>query len=478
MKFCDKLAQLRKANNLSQEQLAEKLNVSRQSISKWESGDTYPDMSKLIQLCNVLNCKLPDLMDDGTFDENYIQKDKEKNSFSSYLNNFLDYVTKTYNMFIHMSFKSKLVCLIEMVIIGLVISGIIACFPQLVNGVLDRVFRHVPYGYTISNVISDILTVVLTIIGIIIFFHLFKIRYLDYYVTIEDNTIDEQVVEEPIEENKEASAFKEKPVKEKTIIRDPKHSISHFLDGIGKVLLFFLKLFIILCALPALLAAVGGTYLAVIMIANVAFSSLFVYGFITMCGVALIGFLLVYMAFNYLFKRKQPYTIILIIFICSLLTIGIGCGLATNKALEFNIVDGDYKTNDNYITEIININENEIFKNMIFEVNTYEKNIDIQIDNNQKGIKVIVEKPDYVSVYTNEFVNEMYYEDGEEIVLPQGMYISFSSNQNMAKIFNDIKEDIKNGYFRQSYDNPCELVKVKLIMSEETKSKINIIDWD
>ena len=93
MKFSDKLAQLRKANNLSQEQLAEKLNISRQSISKWESGDTYPDMAKLIQLCEILNCKLPDIMDDGTFDDNYIQKEAEKNSFSSYLKNFLDYVT-------------------------------------------------------------------------------------------------------------------------------------------------------------------------------------------------------------------------------------------------------------------------------------------------------------------------------------------------------------------------------------------------
>ena len=80
MKFCDKLATLRKANNLSQEQLADKLNVSRQSVSKWESGDTYPDMSKMIQMCEILNCTLPELMDDGTFDENYKpNKDKDKN---------------------------------------------------------------------------------------------------------------------------------------------------------------------------------------------------------------------------------------------------------------------------------------------------------------------------------------------------------------------------------------------------------------
>lgn len=60
MKFSDKLAQLRKANNLSQKQLTDKLDVSRQSVSKWESGDTYSDMSKIIQIREVLNCKLPE----------------------------------------------------------------------------------------------------------------------------------------------------------------------------------------------------------------------------------------------------------------------------------------------------------------------------------------------------------------------------------------------------------------------------------
>lgn len=41
MDFSEKLLTLRKANNMTQEQLAEKLDVSRQSISKWESGVSY-----------------------------------------------------------------------------------------------------------------------------------------------------------------------------------------------------------------------------------------------------------------------------------------------------------------------------------------------------------------------------------------------------------------------------------------------------
>ena len=49
MRFCEKLAVKRKQNNLSQEQFADTLGVSRQAVSKWESGTSYPDMDKIIK---------------------------------------------------------------------------------------------------------------------------------------------------------------------------------------------------------------------------------------------------------------------------------------------------------------------------------------------------------------------------------------------------------------------------------------------
>ena len=64
MKFSEKLIKLRKENKLSQEQLANKLDVSRQSVSKWESGQTYPEMDKLLSLCKIFKCSLDDLTND------------------------------------------------------------------------------------------------------------------------------------------------------------------------------------------------------------------------------------------------------------------------------------------------------------------------------------------------------------------------------------------------------------------------------
>ncbi len=55
MSLSKKIYELRKVNNLSQEQLAEKVNVSRQSISKWESGETVPEIERVIELSKVFN---------------------------------------------------------------------------------------------------------------------------------------------------------------------------------------------------------------------------------------------------------------------------------------------------------------------------------------------------------------------------------------------------------------------------------------
>ena len=53
MIFSEKLQILRKNRGLTQEALAEKLNVSRQAVAKWESGQVYPDIFNLIQISTI-----------------------------------------------------------------------------------------------------------------------------------------------------------------------------------------------------------------------------------------------------------------------------------------------------------------------------------------------------------------------------------------------------------------------------------------
>lgn len=58
----ENLKSLRKINQYTQEELAEKLNVSRQSIAKWESGESIPDICSCIKLVKLYNVKLDDLV--------------------------------------------------------------------------------------------------------------------------------------------------------------------------------------------------------------------------------------------------------------------------------------------------------------------------------------------------------------------------------------------------------------------------------
>ncbi len=55
MSIGERIANLRKEQNLSQGQLADALDISRQAVSKWENGQAYPDTLKLIQLADLLN---------------------------------------------------------------------------------------------------------------------------------------------------------------------------------------------------------------------------------------------------------------------------------------------------------------------------------------------------------------------------------------------------------------------------------------
>ncbi len=81
------IAECRKKNNLTQMQLAEKLNITDRAISKWENGKAMPDSSIMIDLCNELKISVNELLSgemikmenyDKKAEENFIKLQKEK----------------------------------------------------------------------------------------------------------------------------------------------------------------------------------------------------------------------------------------------------------------------------------------------------------------------------------------------------------------------------------------------------------------
>lgn len=75
MKFGDNLRKLRKLKKISQEELADKVGVSRQSVSKWETGEAYPEMNNILILCKIFRCNINDLVNDSLIDMNSLDEE-------------------------------------------------------------------------------------------------------------------------------------------------------------------------------------------------------------------------------------------------------------------------------------------------------------------------------------------------------------------------------------------------------------------
>ena len=83
IKIANRLVELRKKNGLSQEELANKLGISRQAVSKWERAEASPDTDNLICLAKLYGISLDDLLnsdeslEDIAFDQRMNSKNKE-----------------------------------------------------------------------------------------------------------------------------------------------------------------------------------------------------------------------------------------------------------------------------------------------------------------------------------------------------------------------------------------------------------------
>lgn len=88
MNLGNNLITLRKKENISQEELAERLDVSRQAVSKWESGNGYPETEKLLKICEIFKCNMDTLMKgkiEKTNDIDLKEYDKFMKNFGKYI---------------------------------------------------------------------------------------------------------------------------------------------------------------------------------------------------------------------------------------------------------------------------------------------------------------------------------------------------------------------------------------------------------
>lgn len=446
MRFSDKLSKLRKNNNLSQEQFADKMKVSRQAVSKWELGSSYPDMDKIIQMCKILNCNLDDLLDDGIIEG---KESSNKINFNNYLNDFLNFITKTYNMFWSMKLKDKIKCLIEMFAIFMILLILGLILYALIYSLILENFLNLPIiSFIINNIINPLLIIAVIVLGIIIFLHLFKIRYLDYFITVEDNEIREKQTEKALKEEKIIDNKKyivEQP-KEKIVIRDPKHSTFHFFNALGKIILYIIKFLILLIMIPVIMFTVVLVALDAISLSMINYGLLFLFIAVSILGCILLCYLIIYFVYNFIFNKKIKLKSTFIIFIIGLVLIGIGSGLAVIKFMDY---DYEETTNVNLETKEEQIKMSD---NLIIEEYDGYYNVDYIIDDSVGNVKLKVTYPKFSEYYTSIEDSDKYH-----------LYHIHFNEISLFDAYKVIKNDLKNHIVR-NYDNSY---KLEITISQE-----------
>ena len=458
MRFCDKLPKLRKENNLSQEQLADRLGVSRQAVSKWESGSSYPDMDKMIQICNILNCTLEDLLDDGVIKQNSKSLETgNKNNFNTYFQDFLKFITKSYNMFCSMTFKEKVTCFVEMIFLCFVLFIIGAIISSILGGIIYSILKFLPetIHYFLSNIIETVYMTILLVLGIIIVIHIFKIRYLDYFITVEDSNVKEKTIEEPIEKQ-ENKKYIEKP-KEKVIIRDPKHSTFSFMTVLAKFMILALKFFILILAIPVVIFFIFSIFTVIILLCHFVYGTLFFYLFLVGIGVISITYLIIEAIYKFIFDMKMNWKRTFIIFIVGLSLIGIGSGFTFIRILKYNYTEDT--SNLKMVTKEEHISV-EDHMNLEFD----RDNTSYIIDNSLDDIKLEITVPEHFYYKVLKY-DEPYYNDNDEYENNISSYYIQFGTENILEIYHLILNDLKNNNIR-SY-NSDDLLKVKVYLSEQ-----------
>ena len=420
MFFASNLQKLRKRENMSQEALAEKLDVTRQSVSKWESGASYPEMDKLISICKIFNVDMDTLVN-GDVDIDSLDKESSINT-KDILDKFNTLMKKIVCLFESMSFKEIIEFLVTVFLLVIII--IVGTIPKdiIENLIGTNLLEGITYvGPTLNTLFRLIVDILYSVFAIVIFAYVLKIKYLDR-IKIKEDT-DKEIV----------AKVKEKRVEEveKVIIKDNSSNSNSLTRLLAKIIIYIIKFFVVLFLFAPLICIV---VLAVML----GFEVLFVIKGLPLVGMLLwtiAGIIISALCFevplNFVINHKNNYKRVMITLLISLVIVVIG---SIVFAFEFfsityvNELPKDVKTKE--ISETLPMTNN--FKTIGYYYNDIEYVVD---DSLTDEIEVDVTYYDYlinnnieIEVHNN---NLLVYMDSPK---------EFSFKEALDKVSKDIKD--------------------------------------
>lgn len=426
MSLSKNLKKIRKENNLSQEQLADKLGVSRQAVSKWESGQAYPEMEKMLVMCKMFNLNIDELLnqDIGEIDE----VRQSKNNINKYIDDFLGIITKTIGMFSSMSFKTKVKCIFEQFVIFVVLFIMFLIIGSIGTVFIQDILMILPDNvyYVIYRIIADIYMILCSILGAVLMLHIFKVRYLDYYVIDKEDILknDERIeeVKEEVEGKVKNKIYLEKK-QTRVIIRDPENAGYKFISLLFKCVLFGVKVFVeifgsVFCL--SLIFLCLGLVLAFLFVKT---GFVFVGTLLVILSAIMINLVVLDILYNFIVSKKSKKNKLALCFCLSLVMLGVGSGLFLIGITDFKVMT-DY---DNLVEEEITL----VWQDDLVIGNWYNVNY---IESDNEDIKIVYKHSCYYEMDVEEYDNFVHfstyssYNDVMEVVR------SYIANINDKKI--------------------------------------------
>ena len=441
MNFASNLQKLRKNKNMSQEVLAERLDVTRQSVSKWESGATYPEMDKLISICKIFNVDMDTLVN-GDVSKEKNNKDNSINTINTtkdILDKFNTLMKKFVYCFENMTLKEifgfiiTIICLIIIVFLGRIPVELIE---SLIGNNLLYGIGYI--GPTLNSLFCVIIDILYSVFAIVIFIYVLKIKYLDRIKIKEKKK--EIIIKE-----------KEKKVEEESkevIIKNSKDN--SFTKLLAKIILYIFKFFIVLylfCPFFALIfLALTLGFLVILTINGIPLLGIILF--------AISAIMIVSICFeiplNFVINHKNSYKRIMITLLTSFIIFIVGSIIFAYNFLSITYInDIPDKAEKEIITEVFDMNEN------ISALGNYYDVEYIPDDSLNSKVEVTVE-------YYNYIIKR-----NVEIKIHDGYLLVYSSSPrkfSFKETLNIISSDIKNNTI-YNYD---KLNNFKVIIKTST----------
>lgn len=342
MKFSEKLIKLRKENKLSQEQLASKLDVSRQAVSKWEFGQTYPEMDKLLALCKLFKCSLDDLTNDEISKDEMSNNQNKKNGFINFIYEMLEFINKSISMLKSMSFKEIFKMGFELFLLIVFLLFLRLPFALVENFGVDLLYflglNKFPGTYEVWSLLINLIYLILFTI---IFVYIYKVRYLDKYEETEEKIVKyiKEKKDEQEEEKETKKTKKEVKIEERVIVKKDNSRSFALFNILGTIMKYIIKFIVICIGLPFICTLALFAFLLIIDIILTIKGVVFI-GILLGISFALIfNIMLVEVLFKFIFNMHINFKKIFIMFIISVIGLGISAGVLAFEATKVKVYD-------------------------------------------------------------------------------------------------------------------------------------------